>query len=120
MQELAGDLVGEEWGDDRLLLSIKKGIHPNPGAECCVHAVLSSWAIVSECRLVPSDTSEVWRCSAGWRRGWCIRCAAEPQLSTFPLRFTCHPQPDGCGFLFVSFDNLRSSASLLRPYCALG
>ena len=47
MQESAGDLVGEEWGDDRLLLSIKDGVHPNPGAESCIHAVLSSWAIVS-------------------------------------------------------------------------
>ena len=44
MQESAGDLVGEEWGDDRLLLSIKEGGHPNPGAECCVHALYCRWS----------------------------------------------------------------------------
>ena len=44
MQELAGDLVGEGCEGHRLLLSIKEGVHPNPGAECCVHARYCCWS----------------------------------------------------------------------------
>ena len=60
MQELARDDVGEGWEGHRLLLSIKEGGRPIPGAECCVDARLSSLIIVLERRLVPRDTSGVW------------------------------------------------------------
>lgn len=43
MKELAGDRVGEVWEVQRLLLSIKEGVHPNPGAECCVQALYRRW-----------------------------------------------------------------------------
>ena len=72
MQEFAGDRGGEGWEGYRLLPSIKEGGHPDPGAGCCVHACVSSWAIVLERRLVPRETSEVW--------GW---CAAEQSSQPF-------------------------------------
>ena len=44
MQELAGDLVGEGCEGYRLLLSIKEGVHLNPGVECCGHARYCRWS----------------------------------------------------------------------------
>jgi len=43
VQEFAGDR-GEGWEGYRLLLSIKEGGHPDPGAECCVHARYRRWS----------------------------------------------------------------------------
>ena len=120
MQESAGDLVGEEWGDDRLLLSIKEGVHPNPGAECCVHAVLSSWPIVSNadgCQAIrrrSGDGAPVGQ-GDGVSGAW-------PNHSSQPFHVGSRVTRNlmVAGLLFVSFDNLSSSVALMGAYCAVG
>jgi len=44
VQEFAGDRGEGGGGGYRLLLSIKEGGHPDPGAECCVHARYRRWS----------------------------------------------------------------------------